>query len=117
MKERGIKMRKFLLTIVPAMAIMAAPAFAQSSVSSESTTTTTGTVTAPVVGEATTKKVYKSETNGPDGSSETKSVKRMTTNGLGETSEMSKSEHHSDVQGSDGSRSESSSTVTQTRPN
>ncbi len=110
-------MRKLLLTIVAAMAIAAAPAFAQSSVSSESTTTTTGTVTAPVVGEATTQKVYKSETNGPDGSSESKSVKRVTTDSLGGTSEMSKSEHHSESQGPDGSHSESSATVTKSGPN
>lgn len=112
-------MRKLFLTLVPALAIAAAPAFAQSSVSSETTTTSTGTVQAPAVGETMTKKVYKRESNvpGAEGSSESRSEKKVITNGLGDTSETSKSEHHADVNGVDGSHSESSSTTTQTRPN
>ena len=60
-------MRKLLLTIIPAIAITALPAFAQSNVStSESSTTTTGVVQPPVTtGETVTKKVYKSESNAP----------------------------------------------------
>jgi hypothetical protein len=108
-------MRKLFLTLVPAMAIAAAPAFAQSSVSSE---TTTSTVNAPAASE-TTKEVYKQDTNMPEGqkTSESKSVKKTTTDGLGDTSEMSKTEHHVQVDGVDGSHSESSSTTTRTSPN
>ncbi len=115
-------MRKLLLTIIPAIAIAALPAFAQSNVStSESTTTTTGVVQAPVVtGETVTKKVYKSESNTP-GSAESvehRSERKVTTDGLGETSTVAKSEHHAVVEGVDGSRSErNSTTTTETGPN
>jgi hypothetical protein len=112
-------MRKLLLALVPAISIAAAPAFAQSSVSSETTTTSSGTVEAPVTGETTTKKVYKRESNmpGTEGSSETRSEKKVTTNGLGDTSEVSKSEHRTEANGINGSHSESNSTTTRTGPN
>jgi hypothetical protein len=112
-------MRKLLLTLVPALAIAVAPAFAQSSVSSETTTTSTGTVQAPVAAETTTKKVYKQETSmpGAEGSSESRSEKKVTTDAFGDTKEMSKTEHHAQVNGADGSHSETSSTTVKSDPN
>ena len=114
-------MRKLLLTIIPAIAITALPVFAQSNVSTSESTTTTGVVQAPVAtGETVTKKVYKSESNAP-GSAESvehRSERKVTTDGLGDTSTVAKSEHHAVVEGVDGSRSErNSTTTTETGPN
>jgi len=66
-----------------------------------------------------TKKVYKHEGAMPGGSgaSESDSEKKVTTDAFGDTKETSKSEHHTEMNGSDGSHSESSTTTTRTDPN
>jgi hypothetical protein len=108
-------MRNLLLTIVPAIAIMAAPAFAQSSESaSQTTTVTTGAAPAPVPAETTTQKVYKSEA-GPDGQAVDAKSKTVTTDAYGNRT-AEKTEHHEETN-DDGAHSESSARTTSTGPN
>jgi hypothetical protein len=110
-----MKMRNLLLTIVPAIAIMAAPAFAQSSESaSQTTTVTTGVAPAPVPAETTTHKVYKTEA-GPDGQSTEAKSKTVTTDAYG--NQTAEKATHQEQTNDDGSRSESSSRVTTSNPN
>ena len=106
-------MRNLLLTVIPAIALMAAPAFAQSSESSSQTTTVT-TAPAPVPAETTTQKVYKSEA-GPDGQAMEAKSKTMTTDAYGNRT-AEKTEHQEQTN-DDGSHSESSTRTTTSGPN
>jgi hypothetical protein len=111
---RTMKMRNLLLTILPAIAIMAAPAFAQSNESaSQTTTVTTGAAPAPVPAESTTHKVYKTET-GPDGQATESKSKTVTTDAYG--NKTAEKTEHQEQTNDDGSRSESSSRTTTTDP-
>jgi hypothetical protein len=106
-------MRNLILAVVPVLALTALPAFAQSS-ASESTTTTTTAVPAPVQSnETVTKKTYSN-----DGASaqQTESQRSVTTNGLGQV-DVSKTQHHAETNGPDGSHAESSSQTTTTGQN
>ena len=106
-------MRNLLLAVVPVIALTALPAFAQSS-ASESTTTTTTAVPAPVQSnETVTKKTY---SNDGTTAQQTESQRQVTTNGMGQT-DVSKTQHHAETNGPDGSHSESSSETTRTGPN
>ncbi len=107
-------MRNLLLTIVPAIAIMAAPAFAQSSSASETTTVTTGVTPAPVPAETTTQKVYKTET-GPNGQAVEAKSKTVTTDAYG--NQAAEKTTHQERTNDDGSRSESSTRTTTSGPN
>jgi hypothetical protein len=97
----------------------AATALAQSSVSNETTTISTGTVQAPVVAETMKKKVYRQETNmpGAEGGSESRSEKQVTSDAIGHTWETARTEHPAQLNGIDGSHSESSSTTGKAIPN
>jgi hypothetical protein len=103
-----------MLTLVPAIAIMAAPAFAQSSVSSSESVTTSGAVVAPST-ETVTKKETRTDDSMPIAENhESKSYERKTTSdGMNSSTEVEK---HKAVQGADGSYSEKSSTTTSTGP-
>ena len=106
-------MRNLTLAIVPVIALTALPAFAQSS-ASESTTTTTTAVPAPVQSnETVTKKTY---SNDGATAQQTESQRQVTTNGLGQT-DVSKTQHHVETNGPDGSHAESSSETVKTGPN
>jgi hypothetical protein len=105
-------MRNLLLTIVPAIALMGAPAFAQSSSASETTTVTTAP--APVPAETTTQKVYKTEA-GPDGQAMEAKSKTVTTDAYG--NKTAEKTEHQEQTNNDGSHAESSSRTTTTGPN
>jgi hypothetical protein len=106
-------MRKLILAVVPVLALSALPALAQSSVS-QSTTTTTTAVPPPVqTNETVTKKTY---SNDGATAQHTESERQVTTNGAGQV-DMSKTQHHVETNGPDGSHSESSSQTTTTGPN
>jgi hypothetical protein len=109
---RNMKMRTLLLTIVPAIALMAAPAFAQSSSASETTTVTTAP--APVPAQTTTQKVYKTEA-GPDGQDMEAKSKTVTTDAYG--NKTAEKMEHQEQTNDDGSHSESSSRTTTSGPN
>jgi hypothetical protein len=108
-------MRKLMLTIVPAIAMMAAPAFAQSSESaSQTTTVTTDAAPAPVPTQTTTQKVYKTEA-GPDGQAMEAKSKTVTTDAYG--NRTAEKATHQEQTNDDGSHSENSSHTTSTGPN
>jgi hypothetical protein len=106
-------MRNIILAVVPLIALSALPALAQSS-ASESTTTTTTAVPPPVQSnETVTKKTY---SNDGATAQQTESQRQVTTNGAGQV-DMSKTQHHVETNGPDGSHAESSSQTTTTGPN
>jgi hypothetical protein len=111
-------MRISLLTLVPAIALAALPAFAQSSYSQSTTTTTTGAQPAPMENETMTKKVEKHEDSmSPSGEShQSKSYERQTTSDGYNASTKTHAAEHSVTTGPDGTTAETHSTTTQTGP-
>ncbi len=108
-------MRKLILTLAPAIALAALPAFAQSSVTTNESTTTTGTTQAPYDTQTTTNKETRTDEGAPIAENrESRSYERKTTtDGVNSSTEVEK---HRKVEGADGSYSESHSSTSSTGP-